>query len=40
MVRLDDRILLFADPTDAAEYLGMEPMAEEVPDEEGPILPA
>jgi propane monooxygenase coupling protein len=40
MVRLDDRILLFADPADAAEYLGMEPAAEEVPEEEGPILPA
>jgi propane monooxygenase coupling protein len=40
MVRLDDRVLLFADPADAAEYLGMEPAAEEVPKEEGPILPA
>jgi propane monooxygenase coupling protein len=40
MVRLDDRILLFADPADAAEYLGMEPAAEEVPEEDGPILPA
>ena len=40
MVRLDDRILLFADPADAAEYLGMEPPAEEVPDEDGPRLPA
>jgi propane monooxygenase coupling protein len=40
MVRLDDRILLFADPADAAEYLGMEPAAEEVPEEEGPRLPA
>lgn len=25
MVRLDDKVLLFADPTEAAEYLGMEP---------------
>ena len=40
MVRLDDRVLLFADPADAAEYLGMEPAGEEVPDEDGPILPA
>ena len=40
MVRLDDRILLFADPTDAAEYLGMVPEAEEVPTDEGPTLPA
>jgi propane monooxygenase coupling protein len=40
MVRLDDRILLFADPADAAEYLGMEPAAEEVPAEDGPTLPA
>ena len=40
MVRLDDRVLLFADPADAAEYLGMEPSAEEVPADEGPTLPA
>ncbi len=40
MVRLDDRILLFADPADAAEYLGMVPEAEEVPADEGPTLPA
>jgi propane monooxygenase coupling protein len=40
MVRLDDRVLLFADPADAAEYLGMEPAAEEVPAEDGPTLPA
>jgi propane monooxygenase coupling protein len=39
MVRLDDRILLFANPRDAAEYLGMQPEAEEVSDE-GPTLPA
>lgn len=36
MVRLDDRILVFANPEDAAEYLGFEP-----PDEDdGPQLPA
>jgi propane monooxygenase coupling protein len=40
MVRLDDRVLLFADPADAAEYLGMVPEAEEVPTDEGPTLPA
>jgi propane monooxygenase coupling protein len=40
MVRLDDRVLLFADPADAAEYLGMEPSAEEVSADEGPTLPA
>jgi propane monooxygenase coupling protein len=40
MVRLDDRVLLFADPKDAAEYLGMAPEAEEVPQDEGPTLPA
>ena len=39
MVRLDDRVLLFANPRDAAEYLGMQPEAEEVSDE-GPTLPA
>jgi propane monooxygenase coupling protein len=39
MVRLDDRILLFANPRDAAEYLGMQPEAEEISDE-GPTLPA
>jgi hypothetical protein len=39
-VRLDDRVLLFADPADAAEYLGMVPEAEEVPADEGPTLPA
>ncbi len=36
MVRLDDRVLLFANPEDAAEYLGFD-----LPDEEdGPTLPA
>ena len=40
MVRLDDRVLLFANPRDAAEYLGMQPEAEEVSDDEGPTLPA
>jgi propane monooxygenase coupling protein len=40
MVRLDDRVLLFANPRDAAEYLGMQPGAEEVADDEGPTLPA
>ena len=28
-VRLDDRVLLFANPEDAAEYLGFEPLAAE-----------
>jgi propane monooxygenase coupling protein len=41
MVRLDDRVLLFANPEDAAEYLGFEPPAEAISDsEEGPRLPA
>ncbi len=35
MVRLDDRVLLFANPEDAAEYLGFEP-----PDDDEPQLPA
>ena len=29
MVRLDDKVLLFANPEDAAEYLGFEPPEEE-----------
>jgi hypothetical protein len=40
MVRLDDRVLLFANPEDAAEYLGFEPPAEQVSDADGPQLPA
>jgi propane monooxygenase coupling protein len=41
MVRLDDRVLLFANPEDAAEYLGFEPPSEQVSDsEDGPTLPA
>jgi propane monooxygenase coupling protein len=40
MVRLDDRVLLFANPEDAAEYLGFEPPAEQVSDSDGPTLPA
>jgi propane monooxygenase coupling protein len=40
MVRLDDRVLLFANPEDAAEYLGFEPPAEQVSDADGPTLPA
>ncbi len=35
MVRLDDRVLLFANPEDAAEYLGFEP-----PEDNEPTLPA
>lgn len=35
MVRLDDRVLLFANPEDAAEYLGFEP-----PEDDEPQLPA
>jgi propane monooxygenase coupling protein len=37
MVRLDDRVIVFANPEDAAEYLGFEPPEEE---DEGPTLPA
>ena len=41
MVRLDDKVLLFANPEDAAEYLGFEPTGEqEVGSEDGPTLPA
>jgi propane monooxygenase coupling protein len=41
MVRLDDRVLLFANPEDAAEYLGFEPPSEQVSDsDDGPTLPA
>jgi propane monooxygenase coupling protein len=41
MVRLDDRVLVFANPEDAAEYIGFEPPAERVSDsDEGPTLPA
>jgi propane monooxygenase coupling protein len=41
MVRLDDKVLLFANPEDAAEYLGFEPPAEQVSDsDDGPTLPA
>ncbi len=41
MVRLDDRVLVFANPEDAAEYLGFEPTKEQVSDAgEGPTLPA
>ena len=41
MVRLDDRVLLFANPEDAAEYIGFEPPADRVSDsDEGPTLPA
>ena len=41
MVRLDDKVLLFANPEDAAEYLGFEPTGEQVADsEDGPTLPA
>ena len=31
MVRLDDKVLLFANPEDAAEYLGFEPPADDEP---------
>ena len=37
MVRLDDKVLLFANPEDAAEYLGFEPPDEDGEDE--PQLP-
>jgi hypothetical protein len=41
MVRLDDRVLVFANPEDAAEYLGFEPPKEQVSDsDDGPTLPA
>jgi propane monooxygenase coupling protein len=41
MVRLDDRVLVFANPEDAAEYLGFEPPSEQVSDsDDGPTLPA
>ena len=41
MVRLDDRVIVFANPEDAAEYLGFEPTGEqEVGSEDGPTLPA
>jgi propane monooxygenase coupling protein len=41
MVRLDDRVIVFANPEDAAEYLGFEPTGEQVADsEDGPTLPA
>jgi propane monooxygenase coupling protein len=41
MVRLDDKVLLFANPEDAAEYLGFEPPSEQVSDsDDGPTLPA
>jgi propane monooxygenase coupling protein len=36
MVRLDDKVIVFANPEDAAEYLGFEPPEED----EGPTLPA
>jgi propane monooxygenase coupling protein len=39
MVRLDDKVILFANPEDAAEYLGFEPPTEQVSDD-GPTLPA
>ncbi len=35
MVHLDDRVLLFANPEDAADYLGFEP-----PQDDEPKLPA
>lgn len=35
MVRLDDKVLLFANPEDAAEYLGFE-----LPEDDEPQLPA
>jgi hypothetical protein len=37
MVRLDDKVLLFTNPEDAAEYLGFEPPEEDGDDE--PQLP-
>lgn len=41
LVRLDDRVIVFANPEDAAEYLGFEPPEEQVSDsEDGPTLPA
>ena len=41
MVRLDDKVLLFANPEDAAEYIGFEPTGDqEVGSEDGPTLPA
>jgi len=41
MVRLDDRVIVFANPEDAAEYLGFEPSTDqEVGSEDGPTLPA
>jgi propane monooxygenase coupling protein len=41
MVRLDDRVIVFANPEDAAEYLGFEPTGEQVAgSEDGPTLPA
>ena len=41
MVRLDDKVIVFANPEDAAEYLGFEPTGEQVADsEDGPTLPA
>lgn len=41
MVRLDDRVLVFANPEDAAEYLGFEPRFDQVSDsDDGPTLPA
>ena len=41
MVRLDDKVLVFANPEDAAEYLGFEPPSNQVSDAgDGPRLPA
>jgi propane monooxygenase coupling protein len=41
MVRLDDKVILFANPEDAAEYLGFESTEEhEVGSGDGPTLPA
>lgn len=41
MVRLDDKVLVFANPEDAAEYLGFEPPEEQIADSgDGPRLPA
>ena len=41
MVRLDDKVIVFANPEDAAEYLGFELTEEHVVDsEDGPTLPA
>jgi len=41
MVRLDDRVIVFANPEDAGEYLGFEPSEDQISDaDEGPTLPA